>query len=126
MGRLRRKGTGQNPGQWDSAKELRKQGKPNINHFLKTRDAEGYRTMVSKGATRMAAHGDYSTGAAKVMLFVGKLSKMTFDQGMPELFLDYCEEHIETHKGRGLATKENPLDAERGARAIRARMTELI
>ena len=59
--------------------------------------------MLEKGATRMASHGSYSTGAAQVMLFVGKLSKMTFDQGMPHLFLDYCEEHVEVHKGQGLA-----------------------
>ena len=58
----------------------------------------------------MAANGAYSTGAAQLMLFIGKLSKMTFDQGMPGLFLDYCEEHMETHKGYGLASAENPLD----------------
>ena len=89
---------------------MRKNGKPNMNTFVKSRDAAGYRSMISKGATRMAAHGSYSTGAAKVMLFVSKLSKMTFEQGMPGLFLDYCEEHCEMHKGQGLASGLNPLD----------------
>lgn len=103
-------GYGSDPGQWQSAKELRKSGKPNMNHFLKNRDAAGYRAMVTKGATRMAATGLYATGAAMLMLFVQKLSKMTFDQGMPELFLDYCEEHVEMHKGQGLASSENPID----------------
>ena len=103
-------GYGSDLGQWQSAKEMRKNGKPNMNTFVKSRDAAGYRSMISKGATRMAAHGSYSTGAAKVMLFVSKLSKMTFEQGMPGLFLDYCEEHCEMHKGQGLASGLNPLD----------------
>ena len=103
-------GYGSDPGQWQSAKEWRKNGKPSLNTFLKSRDAAGYRAMLTRGATRMAANGAYSTGAAQLMLFVGKLSKMTFDQGMPGLFLDYCEEHTETHKGYGLASAENPLD----------------
>ena len=103
-------GYGSDPGQWQSAKEWRKNGKPNLNMYLKNRDAAGYRSMLEKGATRMASHGSYSTGAAQVMLFVGKLSKMTFDQGMPHLFLDYCEEHVEVHKGQGLARAGNPLD----------------
>ena len=110
VGEIEKEGYGSDPGQWDSAKELRKHGKPNLYAFLKSRDAAGYRAMITRGATRMASNGDYSTGAAKVMLFVNKLSKMTFDQGMPGLFLDYCEEHIETHKGRGLASRDNPLD----------------
>ena len=103
-------GYGSDPGQWQSAKEWRKNGKPSVNSFLKNRDAAGYRNMLTRGATRMAANGAYSTGAAQLMLFIGKLSKMTFDQGMPGLFLDYCEEHMETHKGYGLASAENPLD----------------
>ena len=103
-------GYGSDPGQWQSAKEWRKNGKPSVNTFIKNRDASGYRAMLTRGATRMAANGTYSTGAAQLMLFIGKLSKMTFDQGMPGLFLDYCEEHMETHKGYGLATAENPLD----------------
>ena len=44
------------------------------------------------------------------MLFITKLGKMTFEQGMGNLFLDYCEEHIEVHKGKGLAAARNPLD----------------
>ena len=58
----------------------------------------------------MAATGKYVTGAAHVMLFVDKLSKMTFDQGRPDLFLDYCEEHLEAHKGMGLYNKDHPHD----------------
>ena len=58
----------------------------------------------------MAATGLYATEAAMLMLFVQKLSKMIADQGMPELFLDYCEEHVEMHKGQGLASKENPIN----------------
>ena len=103
-------GYGSDPGQWQSAKELRKSGKPNLNTFIKSRDAAGYRAMVTKGATRLAATGQHSVGAAMLMLFIQKLSKMTFDQGMPELFLDYCEEHTEMHKGKGLATNSNPID----------------
>ena len=37
---------------------------------------------------------------------------MTFDQQMPGLFLTYCEEHMEVHKGKGLASASNPLDME--------------
>ena len=110
LAEIEAEGYGSDPGQWQSAKESRKNGKPNLNSFLKSRDAVGYRAMVSRGATRMAANGDYSTGAAQLMLFVNKLSKMTFDQGMPGLFLNYVEEHIEMHKGQGLASATNPLD----------------
>ena len=110
LAEIEAEGYGSDPGQWQSAKEGRKNGKPNLNTFLKTRDAAGYRAMVSRGATRMAANGAYSTGAAQLMLFVNKLSKITFDQGMPGLFLDYVEEHIELHKGQGLASASNPLD----------------
>eukprot|EP00964_Phaeocystis_antarctica_P003713 scaffold2000_cov25-Phaeocystis_antarctica.AAC.1 len=59
----------------------------------------------------MASNPVYGTAAAQMMLFISKLSKMTFDQGMGNLFLCYCEEHVETHKGQGLASASNPLDA---------------
>ena len=82
----------------------------NLNLCVKNKDATAYRTMVAKGATRMANNGLWSTGAAGVMLFVSKLSAMTFDQGMPELFLAYAEEHHELYKGKGLCSRLNPLD----------------
>ena len=110
LGEIERVGYGSDPGQWDSAKEWRKQGKPNLHSFVKNKDASGYKAMVARGATRLAANGEWSSGAAGVMLFVTKLSRMTFDQGMSELFMEYCEEHHETYKGRGLANKSNPLD----------------
>ena len=105
-------GYGSDPAQWASAKESRKSGKKNIQIFLKEKDAKGYRDMLTKGATRLASNGAYTTASAMLMLFVQKLSKMTFDQGMAHLFLVYCEEHIEVHKGRGLASAANPLDAD--------------
>jgi len=46
------------------------------------------------------------------MLFLHKLSAMTFDQGMPQLFLSYCEEHLEFYKGEGLCSAESPLDSQ--------------
>lgn len=88
----------------------RKQGRLNLLNYIKSRDAEGYRSMITKGATRMAATPRLATAAAHLMLFINKLSKMTFDQGMPGLFLDYCEEHFEQYKGEGLASAANPLD----------------
>ena len=66
--------------------------------------------MITKGATRLAGAPHCSTAAAHLMLFINKLSKMTFDQGMGGLFLDYYEEHIEAHKGQGLASASSPLD----------------
>ena len=77
--------------------------------FRIAKDAAGYRQMITRGATRMAAT-QWKTGAAFLMLFVNKLSAMTFGQGMPELFLDYCEEHLESYKGEGLCSGDNPLD----------------
>ena len=66
--------------------------------------------MITKGATRLAGAPHCSTAAAHLMLFINKLSKMTFDQGMGGFFSDYCEEHIEAQKGQGLATASSPLD----------------
>ena len=105
-------GYGSDPSQWASAKESRKNGKPNMNHFLKTKDVKGYREMLVKGASRLAAHGGYGAAASNLMLFIQKLTHMTFDQQMPDLFLKYCEEHVEVHKGKGLASASNPLDME--------------
>ena len=105
-------GYGSDPSQWASTKEARKNGKTNMNHFIKSKDAKGYREMLVKGATRLAAHGAYSTAASHLMLFIQKLTHMTFDQQMPDLFLKYCEEHVEVHKGKGLASASNPLDVE--------------
>ena len=111
LAEIGQEGYGSDPGQWSSAKEARKAGKACLNTFLKSRDAEGYRTMITKGANRLAASGPIlSPAASHLMLFITKLSKMTFDQGMGNLFLDYCEEHIEVHKGKGLASAGNPLD----------------
>ena len=104
-------GYGSSPDQWSSAKEARKMGRSSMTTYLKAKDAEGYRNMLLKGAHRMASNPVYGTAAAQLMLFISKLSKMTFDQGMPHLFLTYCEEHVETHKGKGLASASNPLDA---------------
>ena len=104
-------GYGSSPDQWSSAKEARKMGRSSMTTYLKAKDAEGYRNMLLKGAHRMASNPVYGTAAAQLMLFISKLSKMTFDQGMPHLFLTYCEEHVETHKGQGLASASNPLDA---------------
>ena len=82
-----------------------------MNTFLKSRDAEGYRAMITKGANRLASSGpELSPAASHLMLFITKLGKMTFEQGMGNLFLDYCEEHIEVHKGKGLASARNPLN----------------
>ena len=97
LAEIEAEGYGSDPGQWQSAKESRKNGKPNLNTFLKSRDAVGYRAMVSRGATRMAANGDYSTGAAQLMLFVNKLSKMTFDQ---------CEIAAGVHEGSRWGSRE--------------------
>ena len=112
LAEIGQEGYGSDPGQWSSAKEARKAGKPCMNTYLKSGDAEGYRTMITKGATRLAATPHFAPAAAHMMLFITKLSKMTFDQDMGRLFLDYCEEHIEVHKGRGLASAANPLDAD--------------
>ena len=111
LAEIGREGYGSDPGQWSSAKEARKAGKPCLNTFLKSRDAEGYKSMITKGANRLAASGPtLSPAASHLMLFITKLDKMTFAQGMGNLFLDYCEEHIEVHKGKGLANANNPLD----------------
>jgi hypothetical protein len=83
-----------------------------MNHFIKTKDSKGYREMLVKGASRLAAHGAYGSAASNLMLFIQKLTHMTFDQQMPDLFLKYCEEHVEVHKGKGLASDSNPLDME--------------
>ena len=107
---IEREGYGSDPAQWESAKVARKQGRPNLLNYIKSRDAEGYRAMITKGATRMAAAPRLATAAAHLMLFINKLSRMTFDQGMAGLFLDYCEEHFEQYKGEGLASAANPLD----------------
>ena len=103
-------GCGSDPAQSPSAKEHRKNGKPNVHHFLKTKDAKGYREMLIKGATRLGQSGLYPVAASSLMLFIQKLSHMTFDQNMPDLFLVYCEEHMESHKGMGLNTASEPLD----------------
>ena len=111
LAEIGQEGYGSDPAQWSSAKEARKAGKSCMNTFLKSRDAEGYRTMITKGANRLAAAGHaLAPAASHLMLFITKLSKMTFEQGMGNLFLDYCEEHIEVHKGKGLANANNPLD----------------
>jgi len=108
-GEIKREGYGSDPAQWVSTKERRKAKKLSFTDYLLAKDAAGYRSMVAKGATRMAA-SQWKTGAAFVMLFVNKLSAMTFDQGMPELFLEYAEEHLESYKGEGLCSFESPLD----------------
>ena len=108
-GEIQREGYGSDPAGWAAAKERRKSKKLCFTDYFNSGDAAGYRAMIKKGATRMAT-SKYKTGAAMVLLFVDKLSSMTFDQKMPELFLEYCEEHLETHKGEGLYSAENPLD----------------
>ena len=111
LAEIGQEGYGSDPGQWSSAKESRKAGRACMNTFLKSRDAEGYRAMITKGANRLASSGpELSPAASHLMLFITKLGKMTFEQGMGNLFLDYCEEHIEVHKGKGLASARNPLD----------------
>jgi len=55
LAEIGQEGYGSDPGQWSSAKEARKAGKPCMNTYLKSGDAEGYRTMITKGATRLAA-----------------------------------------------------------------------
>ena len=45
-----------------------------------------------------------------MLLFISKLSKMTFKQGMPEIFLTYIEEHLEAYPGQGLCSAKTPLD----------------
>ena len=111
-GEIMREGYGSDPALWQSAKDRRKAGGKTkcALDFIRDRDAVGYRKSVLKGTQRMAA-GKYKAGAAFAMLFVNKLSHMTFDQGMPELMLDYMEEHLEAHKGEGLGSVENPLDS---------------
>jgi hypothetical protein len=54
-------GYGSDPGQWSSAKESRKNGKPNMNHFIKTKDSKGYREMLVKGAS----HGVRTRGRGR-------------------------------------------------------------
>ena len=103
-------GYGSDPAQSVSAKEHRKNGKPNVHNFMKTKDAKGYRDMLVKGGTRLAQSGLYPMAASSLMLFIQKLSHMTFEQNMPDLFLVYCEEHMESHKGMGLYTASEPLD----------------
>ncbi len=108
---IAQEGYGSDLGQWASAKEARKAQKVNLNVFLKSRDAEGYRAMITKGANRLAASGGtLAPGASQLMLFITKLSKYTFEQGMGALFLEYIEEHVEVHKGKGLASAINPID----------------
>ena len=107
-GELRREGYGSDPGQWVSAKERRK-NQQNLAKFAISRDAKGYRAMILRGATRMAA-SRWKSGAAFLMLFINELTEMTFGQGMGELFLDYCEEYMESHKGVGLYSVENSFD----------------
>ena len=108
-GEIVREGYGSDPAQWVSAKERRKAKKQSLGDYLAARNAAGARAMILKGTTRMAST-KYKTGAAFVMLAIGKLSAMSFDQGMPDLLLDYLEEHVEAHKGEGLFSAENPLD----------------
>ena len=103
-------GYGSDPAQSPASKEHRKNGKPNVHHFVKNKDAVGYRDMILKGATRLGTSGEHPVASSSLMLFVQKLSHMTFDQQMPDLFLVYCEEHMETHKGMGLFSASEPLD----------------
>lgn len=110
VGELEREGWNSDPAKWQSAKEMRKQKRRFFNDYLDRGDAAGYRSMLLKGADRLAA-SRWKEGTSDLMLFVTKLSKMTFDQQMPELFLSYCEEHIEQYPGLGLCKKGEPLDA---------------
>ena len=103
-------GYGSDPAQSPASKEHRKNGKPNVHHFVKNKDAVGYRDMILKGATRLGTSGEHPVASSSMMLFIQKLSHMTFDQQMPDLFLVYCEEHMETHKGMGLFSASEPLD----------------
>ena len=74
-------GYGSDPVQWASAKESRKNGKPNLNSFLEEKDSKGYREMLIKGSSRLAINGAYPTASSVLMHFIQKLSRMTFDQG---------------------------------------------
>ena len=107
LAEIERGGYGSDPGQWSSAKEARKAGKSCLNTFLKSRDADGYRTMITKGATRLAGAPHCATAAAHLMLFINKLSKITFDQGMGGIFLERSRRST------------RPLHGVRGRRALR-------
>ena len=80
-------GYGSDPAQWLSSKEHRKNGKPNVHNFMKTKDAKGYRDMLVKGGTRLAQSGLYPMAASSLMLFIQKQCS-TFT-GMIPVFGDF-------------------------------------
>jgi hypothetical protein len=49
--------------------------------------------------------------SATLTSFVDDLSEITFDEGVPEYFLEYYNEFMEVHRCRGLIASA-PLDAE--------------
>ena len=103
-------GYGSDPSAWPVSVLDRKAKRQNFADFLMKLDAAGYRKMVLKGATRMSQNRMWAPYAATLMLFVNKLSAMTFDQNRGDLFLRYCEEHLEAHKGEGLYSGDRPMD----------------
>ncbi|MBL6911017.1 MAG: hypothetical protein ISR34_11420 [Pirellulales bacterium] len=103
-------GYGSDPALWTSTNLDRKAKKKNFNDYLQAMDSIGYRDLLLKGATRMSQNKAWAPYAATLMLFVNKLSSMTFDQNRGDLFLKYCEEHMEAHKGEGLYNAVRPTD----------------
>ena len=132
LAEIGQEGYGSDPGQWSSAKEARKAGKACMNTYIKSGDAEGYRTMITKGATRLDPEFEMRLGGDRETPHFAHNTwrRLAATASQASLTAKRCDkEDVELQMGWQMKkhSKEMRLHyAERGARACRARMTEMI
>ena len=102
---------GADPMAWSGFKQQVKFGNGTFLDFKGAKaDPAELRRRLKRVAKTLRDKG-WPLASATLTSFVDDLSEITFDEGVPEYFLEYYNEFMEVHRCRGLIAS-SPLDAE--------------
>ena len=100
---------GMDPLGWSGFKNIVKYGGGSYLEYKKQKaDPMELRARLKKTA-RILRDGKYSLASATLTSFIDDLEECTFDEGVPQYFLEYYNEFMEQHRCRGLIVSA-PLD----------------
>ena len=100
---------GTDPLQWSGFKQQAKFGQRTFLDYLKPKaDPADLRRQLKKLVQTLREKG-WTTASATLATWLDELSELTFEQGVPQYFLDYYNEYMEVNRCRGLIVSR-PLD----------------
>jgi len=93
---------GTDPLQWSGFKQQAKFGQRTFLDYLKPKaDPADLRRQLKKLVQTLREKG-WTTASATLATWLDELSELTFEQGVPQYFLDYYNEYMEVNRCRGL------------------------